>query len=155
ASDTGGSELAGYKIERCMGVNCSSFSQLALTSNRSYEDKDLFAYTYYRYRVRAYDGAGNLSTYSNQVLAQTPDDRTPPPAPTNLQAAANSGQVNLTWGASIDTGGGGPGVWYKVERCQSVGCSTFAEIATASSETYVDTAVTPNTAYAYRVRAED
>lgn len=44
---------------------------------------------------------------------------------------------------------------YKVERCQSAGCSNFAQIATPTTTTYNDTGLTPSTSYSYRVRATD
>jgi YVTN family beta-propeller protein len=39
-----------------------------------YSDDDLEPYTTYRYRVRAYDDAGGLSGYSNEVEKRTKDD---------------------------------------------------------------------------------
>jgi chitodextrinase len=47
--------VTGYFIERCEGVSCTSFAQVA-TVDASYS-----------YRVRATDAAGNLSGYSNST----------------------------------------------------------------------------------------
>ncbi len=71
ASTDGGSGLAGYKIERCTGSGCTSFAQIATTTATSYSNTDRAARTTYRYRVRAYDAAGNNSAYSNIVSATT------------------------------------------------------------------------------------
>ncbi|MBD8526179.1 proprotein convertase P-domain-containing protein [Pseudomarimonas arenosa] len=71
SSDTGGSGLAGYKIERCTGASCSNFSQVGTAASTSYNDTGLSASTTYRYRVRAYDGAGNNSGYSSIASATT------------------------------------------------------------------------------------
>nr|WP_282452673.1 S8 family serine peptidase [Lysobacter sp. CAU 1642] len=71
ATDTGGSGLAGYKIERCSGASCSNFAQIATTTSTSYSNTGLTAATTYRYRVRAYDGAGNNGNYSGIAQATT------------------------------------------------------------------------------------
>jgi serine protease len=74
ATDTGGSGLAGYKIERCAGASCTSFAQIATATSTSYADSGLTASTTYRYRVRAYDGAGNNGSYSPIASATTQAD---------------------------------------------------------------------------------
>lgn len=78
SSDTGGSGLAGYKIERCTGASCSNFSQVGTTASTSFNDSGLTASTTYRYRVRAYDGAGNNSGYSSIASATTQAGTQPP-----------------------------------------------------------------------------
>jgi serine protease len=71
ASDSGGSGLAGYKVERCAGSTCSNFAQIGTTASTSYSDSGLTAATTYRYRIRAYDGAGNDGSYSSIAQATT------------------------------------------------------------------------------------
>ncbi|HYE87786.1 MAG TPA: proprotein convertase P-domain-containing protein [Vicinamibacterales bacterium] len=71
SSDTGGSGLSGYKIERCTGASCTDFAQVGTTASTSFADSGLAAATTYRYRVRAYDGAGNHSGYSSIASATT------------------------------------------------------------------------------------
>jgi hypothetical protein len=44
---------------------------------------------------------------------------------------------------------------YRIERCQGFGCSNFVQTATSTGTTYGDSGLSPNTAYAYRVRATD
>src|SRR5207302_10661628 len=98
------------------------------------------------------DAAGNLSGYSNTASATTADTIAPS-APSNLTATAPSGtQINLSWTASTDNVGV---TGYRVERCQGVGCSTFAQIATPAGTTYSDTGLTAGATYSYRVRATD
>ena len=53
----------------------------------------------------------------------------------------------------METGGTVSG--YLIERCQGVGCSSFAQIGTTASTNYNDTNVTGSTSYTYRVRAVD
>ena len=81
ATDSGGSGLAGYRVERCQGAGCSTFVQIATPVTNSYPDPGLTAGTSYSYRVKAVDGAGNPSlNYSNTASAT-------PPLVTNLVTA--------------------------------------------------------------------
>ena len=63
----------GVKIERCLGSKCTNFSQIAsvVGTTATYTNSGLAANTSYRYRVRAYNAAGN-SAYSNSAGAKTP-----------------------------------------------------------------------------------
>jgi hypothetical protein len=64
--------VTAYRIERCEGASCTSFTQIATVSATSYNNTTgLLASTTYRYRVRAADEAGNLSAYSAIVSATT------------------------------------------------------------------------------------
>src|SRR4029077_15043161 len=64
--------------------------------------------------------------------------------------AVSSSQINLTWidNANNETG-------FKIERCQTAGCSNFAEIAQvgANVTAFSNTGLTASTSYSYRVRA--
>ena len=71
STDSGGSGLAGYKVERCAGSGCSNFAQIATPTANSFGDTGLTASTIYSYRVRAHDNAGNLSGYSNVATVAT------------------------------------------------------------------------------------
>ena len=44
---------------------------------------------------------------------------------------------------------------YRVERCQGVGCSNFAEVGQPSATSFNDANLAANTSYRYRVRAVD
>ncbi len=82
-----------------------------------------------------------------------PPDTMPPSTPAGLMVTATStSQINLSWMASTDNVGVSG---YSVERCQSAGCSNFAQIATSTVTTFNDTGLTPGTSYSYRVRATD
>jgi len=61
-----------FKIERCQGFSCTNFSQIATVGSnvRSYSDTGLSPRKTYRYRVSAYNAAGN-SAYSNVAKATT------------------------------------------------------------------------------------
>jgi hypothetical protein len=62
----------GFKIERCTGNGCTNFVQIAQIgpNTTTYSNTGLSARTIYRYRVRAYNAAGN-SAYSNSAKAKT------------------------------------------------------------------------------------
>ncbi len=147
--------VAQYRIERCQGTGCSSFTEIATTASTSYSDAGLAASTSYSYRVRAEDAAGNQGPYSETASATTAGapDTEAPSAPASLQAsAAGSSQIDLTWLAATDNVGVAQ---YRIERCQGTGCSSFTEIATTASTSYSDAGLAASTSYSYRVRAED
>ncbi len=64
--------VAGYRVERCTGASCTSFTQIGTTTGATtFSDSGLTASTSYSYRVRATDAAGNLSVFSNTSSATT------------------------------------------------------------------------------------
>jgi fibronectin type 3 domain-containing protein len=147
--------VTGYQVSRCLGFGCRFFTQVGTAATTAYSDTGLAANTLYSYRVRAIDGAGNLSNSSNTANAKTlaASDTTPPTAPTNLSATpVGSAQVNLSWTASTDNVGV---TGYQVWRCQNAGCTNFAQIGSPAGNSYSDTGLTPSTAYSYEVRATD
>jgi hypothetical protein len=151
ATEAGGT-ISQYLIERCQGPGCSNFVQVGTASSVTFADGSLTGSTTYSYRVRAKDSVGNTGPYSNIATASTAAPTLT--APANLAAtSASSSQINLTWSAATETGG--TISQYLVERCQGSGCSTFAQIATASSTSYNDAGLTAATTYSYRVRAGD
>jgi fibronectin type 3 domain-containing protein len=149
--------VTGYRIERCSGVGCSTFTEIAAPAGTAttFTDTGLTASTTYGYRVRATDAAGNLGGYSNVAAAttQTPDVE-PPTAPGTLVAAAISGtQINVSWGAATDNVGV---AGYRLERCQGVGCTNFTKLGTTITGTsFSDTSLGVSTTYNYIVRAQD
>jgi predicted phage tail protein len=58
----------GFKLERCQNNNCTNFQQLPAfgANTTTYTDTGLKANATYRYRIRAFNAAGN-SAYSNIV----------------------------------------------------------------------------------------
>jgi len=139
----------GFRLERCQGVECTSFVQIAqlATNTTSYSDAGLAPGASYTYRVRAFNGGGN-STYSTSASATTAAATTPA-APTNLVGTATtSRRIDLQWvhNAGDETG-------FRVE--QSTNGTTFVQVATVAAgvTTYRHNGLTPNTLYFYRVRA--
>jgi len=86
STDTGGT-ITNYLIERCQGLGCTNFSQIAITSATTYNDMALAASTSYSYRVRAEDSNNNIGPYSATATAATPAPvPSTPSAPENLTA---------------------------------------------------------------------
>jgi fibronectin type 3 domain-containing protein len=151
-ASTDNNAVTGYRLERCVGVSCTAFSQVATPTTTTYSDSGLANATNYSYRVRATDAAGNLSGYSVPASAKTLDNQAPT-APSGLTAtAASSSQINLSWTASTDNVGV---TGYRVERCQASGCTAFAQIAAPTTTSYSDTGLSTVTSYSYRVLAVD
>ncbi|HEV2827379.1 MAG TPA: fibronectin type III domain-containing protein, partial [Pyrinomonadaceae bacterium] len=145
-----------FKIERCQGANCNkNFTQIAQVGPNvtNYSSTGLGASTSYGYRVRASNVAGD-SAYSNKASATTSAiTPTPPAAPSSLSAtAASSSQINLAWTDNSNDEDG-----FKLERCQGVGCTNFAQIAQLGANTtgFANTGLAANTTYSYRVRANN
>jgi hypothetical protein len=69
--DNAGTE-DGFRIERCAGLGCSAFSEVAVVGHdvTSYVDGGLARNSSYSYRVRAFN-AGGASAYSNVATGKT------------------------------------------------------------------------------------
>jgi hypothetical protein len=61
--------VVGYQVERCIGANCEEFTQIGMSKDTSFVDSTPPTPATYRYRVRAVDETGNLSKYSNIIIA--------------------------------------------------------------------------------------
>ena len=141
SDEMGGSGLAGYVIYRGpvpvggVGSGTTSFDDLGLIANTSYS-----------YRVVAFDVARNYSAYSTAAVANTDAASG---SPTALTAAATSTtQVNLNWTAPA-TAPHHYGIWRRS------GTGSYTKVDTASSTSYSDSGLTANTAYLFKVSAED
>jgi len=161
ATDTGGSGLTGYRVDVS---SVATFTPLLTAWNNkdvglvtSTTPTNLMANTTYYVRVRAYDGAANLSPYSTTKSATTSADTTAPTAPT-VTLVGGAQQVTINWTGATDTGGSGL-AGYRVD-VSSV--ATFTPLLTAWNNKDVGllvsttaTSLTVNTMYYVRVRAYD
>jgi YVTN family beta-propeller protein len=98
------------------------------------------------------DGTIGSATLDNVTLTDnnpTPDT-TAPTVPANLQATAfSASRIDLSWGASTDTGGSGL-AGYRIYRNGGA-----TPIATVMTTTFSDTGLASSTQYSYTVRAVD
>jgi hypothetical protein len=146
SASTGGA-ITNYLIERCTGLGCSSFSQIASISGSllTYTDTPLSPGTVYSYRVRAESG-GIFSGYSNVQTVS-------PIIPQVVSSFAATPARMLSWNASAESGGAIS--QYSIERCTGLACSNFSQLATTSSTSYSDGSAAAGVTYNYRVRAQD
>jgi len=135
--------VAGYQVFK-------NDTQIATTTNTTYNNLGLTASTTYSYIVKAFDAAGNVSSNSNLASATTfatgTIDITMPTAPTNLSATTiSTSQINLAWTASTDNIGV---AGYKIFRNGN-------QIATSTIASFNNTGLTASTTYTYIVQAFD
>jgi len=138
----------GFRVERKTGSGSwGTVATLAANVTR-YSDTTVVETTTYTYRVFAFNSSGDSSS-SNEASVTTPA-LTVPAAPSNLQAVALSySQVRLTWTDNSYNESG-----FKIERKEG-NSGSYQQIATVGEEqtTYIDSGLSPLTAYYYRVRA--
>jgi len=83
----------GFAIERCAGIDCTDFAQVATVGAgiATHTDSGLAQDVYYYYRVKAYNAADGSSHYSNVAQSVTTFVTFAPPAWTHLfNSPANS-----------------------------------------------------------------
>lgn len=133
--------VTGYRVYR-------NDTRVGTAMGTSYQDIGLKSGTSYRYRLIAYDAAGNASPATDEVSATTlpaPDTKRPG-APSGVKAVvASSYEIDLSWNASKDNVGV---TGYRVYR-------NGTQIATTASVSCSDGGLSAATAYTYRIAAFD
>ncbi len=133
----------GFRIER--SISGGSYTQIAEVGQNvnNYTDSGLIEGTLYRYRVRAYNAAGN-SSYSNIAEAFSLLN-----SPTNLAVTAvTANSVTLNW-----TDNSGKETGYKIERrTHNTGFTQIAAVG-SNTTTFTNAGLNANVTYYYRVRA--
>lgn len=137
---------AAFEIERRQGAGLFLPAGAVEADQTGFTDLNVVPATLYTYRVRAVnlDGASNWSNEASTLSAAGP-----PAAPTGVAVAVVSkSSLRVTW---TDPGPGESG--FRVERSADGG-ATFVVAGTvgANQTEFVDTGLTPNTTYRYRVR---
>ncbi|NOZ13887.1 MAG: hypothetical protein GXO69_09625 [Acidobacteria bacterium] len=166
STDTGGSGLSGYQVFRNDYGSYTTVLKFVSAPTRVFDNDGLKPGTQYRYRIRAVDGAGNVSTYSNEVTVTTTNsavDTEPPSIPTGLTGTAQSAQdIFLQWNPSTDNKGVA-----SYEVYQNISGGPFGDshyllktvaapmVSTHITEDKDGNALTPATEYYFSVRAVD
>jgi hypothetical protein len=143
-----GGPISNYYIERCGGLGCSNFSQIASISGSTltFTDTSIASGTIYNYRVRAENTGGLYSSYSSVGAIS-------PIIPYVVSSLVATPIRTLSWNASAESGGSIS--QYSIERCTGVGCTNFSQIATTPGTSYFDSSAAAGTTYNYRLRAQD
>jgi len=141
--------VTGYRVERCQGSTCANFAQIAAPTVTNYADTGLAVNTTYRYRVRAVDGAGNLSAYSNIASAATTDTIAPSVSITSPAADATvAGTIAVSATATDNVGV--VGVQFRLD-----GANLGAEDTTAPYSISWNTAGVADGSHILTARARD
>jgi fibronectin type 3 domain-containing protein len=135
----------GYRLLRLLDGVAFDLIAVLPADTTSFADSGLSPATTYWYQVIAFNGGGDSppAVATGATLAV-------PAAPSGLSATAISATIiSLTW-----TDNATDESWFWIER-QVGGSGGFSLIATVPADTvsFTDTALTPDTLYAYRVRA--
>ena len=133
--------VVGYHVSR-------NSTQIGTTATPNFSDSTVVPGVQYTYSVSAFDAAGNISSLSSPVIAQTSpaSDVTPPSVPTNLQASnVTSTTLKISWTASTDNVAV---AGYQVFR-------NGAKVGTTTTTSYTDTGLAPSATYTYAALAYD
>ena len=147
--DSNGNELTGlasFEIYRSRDNNASFALIATVSSNQaSYEDTSVELLTRYFYAIRAVDPDGNAGPRSQPVSVTTKGFA----IPRNLQATAGVQKITLTWAANTEPELTGYEILRYTDPTDETPDKTFSSVLT----TYVDTPVTADQPFVYRVRA--
>jgi len=103
--------------------------------------------TTYYFVLRALDDWGNMSGFSNVAAGTTQTCNPPTTAPGSFSAAADTGQVQVSWGSSVDP------LAVSLHLYRGTGSSsplTLYRTLPPTPGSYLDTSVSAGTTYRYR-----
>lgn len=112
--------VASYSVERCQGSGCSSFAPVGSPTTASFSDAGLSASTSYAYRVRALDGSGNYSNYSNTTSVTT-------------QASGGGGPTPIFQLAPVPAGGQTQAASASLQPATAITVAAWVQAATATT----------------------
>lgn len=135
---------ASYNLYRSTASG-SGYAFVANTEANSFTDTGLSSDTSYYYRIAFLYGGLTESQWSPEFAVRT--STAPPAAPTGQTAVAvNSSSVRLSWSAAAKATG------YRVYRSPASN-DAFEKVYDGTALTFLDTGLTPDTAYRYKVTA--
>ena len=139
----------GYRIERCSGIDCANFTEIATLAANSatYSNTGLSSSTTYCFRIRGYKSGTSpwMSAYSNTACAVTMID-----GPSTLTATpVNAFTVKLTW---MDSAAGESGftIEQQVWNGEWVAAASVGANVTSHSDSI---GIEPQKSYTYRIKA--
>ncbi|MDP6976627.1 MAG: fibronectin type III domain-containing protein [Acidimicrobiales bacterium] len=151
-SDTGGSTVTGYRVERSTddGTTWATLTADTGSTSTSYTATGLANGTAYAFRVSAVNDAG--AGTASSTASTTP--RTTPDAPTGVAAEVGDARSSLSWTAPSSDGGSAV-TGYRVERSADGGTTwdSVVDDTASTSTTYTVTGLDNGTTYAFRVSA--
>jgi fibronectin type 3 domain-containing protein len=139
---TASASALNYEIKRSTSVTGPFECIAPVYGGTAFSDSGLVANTSYTYSIKAVNFTGN-SPDSSVVTVQTPGLNVPN-APTGLKTICGNLSAELAWNNTDETTG------YYVKRASSAS-GPYTTLATVSTLTYSDKAVTVNSTYYYKV----
>src|SRR2546422_238625 len=153
-SDTGGSVITGYKIERSTdgGATWGIIVSNSGTTATTYSNTGLSPSTTYSYRVSAINSVGTSSPSNTASATTSAPAAAPPGSPTGLGATTvSSSQIDLSWTAPANNGGSAI-TGYKIYRSSSSGTEGY--LTTLGNVTsYNNTGLASGHTYFYKITA--
>ena len=142
------SGVAGYQIFRCQGSSCTATVQVATSTVTSFSNPGLSANTVYGYRIKAYDNAGNIGSFSTAAYATTQPGA---PVISNI-VVSGLGQSSATVTWTTDTNSDSQ-VDYGLTS--SYGSSSALNSSLVTSHSIPLSSLSAGTLYHYRVKSRD
>ena len=146
-ADAGVPEATGYRVEQ--STDGVTWTEVATPAGSPYVVPGLTNGIAYRFRVSARAANGRLGWGPSTVVVPGAPYG-PPGTVTGLTASTSPTAVTLSW---VAPSGGGPVVAYDVQRSGDDG--VFTAVASTTSTSFTDDAVTAGTSYTYRVVARN
>ncbi|MGV9455805.1 PA14 domain-containing protein [Streptomyces sp. NPDC003635] len=141
-------DLAGYRVYRREKGGTFPATPLATTTSTSFTDATLpVTGAAFEYSVRAYDKAGNVSSWA-AAQAVTTADRTAPGVPSGLGTASEPDGLWVGWGVVEGAAS------YRVYRAATAD-GTYTLVGGTADDSYVDTSAVEGATYHYRVTSLD
>ena len=139
-----------FEIDRSLNDSFTEPDTFNVDANQTrFEDQELTPETFYYYRVRAVNQAGESANGQPLAVETNPSPATPPEPPSNLEAEAlSSNRIQLTWTDNSDNEEGFTLMW-------STDGATFETLETtdANIQEYTHAGLTAQTTYYYKVSA--